>query len=103
MGRMDSHVHSQIELSKIFLNSFIGFHYYTELHLKNFKKERKKKKDIYTHAKHERDQRTHARCRRRKFLTHLNIISIIYEYQKGIGPVIIYRQGGGFGTKQGEI
>ena len=35
---------SQIELSKIFFNSFIGFHYYTELHQKSFKEERKKEK-----------------------------------------------------------
>ena len=67
MGRLDSHVDSQIELSKIFFNSFIGFHYYTELHQKSFKEERKKEKDIYTQrGKHVRDQRTHARCRPRK-------------------------------------
>ena len=69
MGRLDSHVDSQIELSKIFFNSFIGFHYYTELHQKSFKEERKKEKEIYTQrGKHERDQRTHARCRPGNFL-----------------------------------
>ena len=81
---------SQIELSKIFFNSFIGFHYYTELHQKSFKEERKKEKDIYTQrGKHERDQRTHARCRPGNFLEkkkslkspkYTNMSSIKREY-----------------------
>ena len=54
----------KLSFRRIFFNSFIGFHYYTELHQKSFKEERKKEKDIYTQrGKHERDQRTHARCR----------------------------------------
>ena len=44
MGRLDSHVDSQIELSEIFFNSFIGFHYYTELHQKSLKRKERRKK-----------------------------------------------------------
>ena len=70
MGRLDSHMDSQIELSKIFLTALLGF-ITIQNYIKNLlkRKERTKEKDIYIQrGKHERDQRTHARCRPGKFL-----------------------------------
>ena len=70
MGRLDTHVDSQSELSKIFLTALLGF-ITIQNYIKNLlkRKERTKEKDIYTQrGKHERDQRTHARCRPGKFL-----------------------------------
>lgn len=58
MGLVDSNVDSQIELSKIFLTALLGF-----ITIQNYIKKLLQRKE----KKHERNQKTHARCRPRKF------------------------------------